>query len=199
MNRFWNRASVAALVSCLTLLYSGCGYCQRARMFYQPPPPANPLGAHVDPLWKIQEANAEASDFVIYQHEFELNGTRLNTAGEDHVKEVAARLNAGQDMQVLVERSMTTAREDTEFKYPVHPNPELDMKRREVIVRSLAVMGVPDAEQRVVVAPSMAEGFKATEAQRSYSQALQGGGQFGRGYGFGGGFFGPFSGFGFGF
>jgi hypothetical protein len=113
----------------------------------------------------------------------------LNTAGEDHLKQVSERLLAGQDFPVVIERSMTTAREDTKYKYPVHPDPELDMKRREVVVRCLLALGVQDADSRVVVAPAFATGFKATEATRAYLNGMSGGmggGMGGMGGGMGG-------------
>ena len=145
-----------------------------------------PLGSISDEIWQRQEHNAEASDFVVYQHEFKLNGIRLNWAGEDHVKQIAMRLQSGQDFPVVIERSVTTAREDTTYKYPVHPNPELDLRRREVIVQALLAMGVTDADERVVVAPAFAQGFKATEAAATYLRGIMGGAGGGGG-GFGGG------------
>ncbi len=176
------RLTTAAL-GLMLLTLGGCGYWKQFRR--QPEPP---LGTISDDIWQMQEHNAEASDFVVYQHEFKLNGIRLNRAGEDHVKQIAERLLAGQDFPVVVERSMTTPREDTEYQYPVHPNPELDMTRREVIVRALVALGVHDADERVVVAPAFATGYKATEAAGAYIRGFQG---YGGGYGggFGGGFF----------
>jgi hypothetical protein len=171
----------AATFSCL-----GCGSWKE--LHRQPEPP---LGTISDSIWQKQETNAEASDFVVYQHEFKLNQARLNMAGEDHLKQVAERLLAGQDFQVLVERSMTTPRENTTYKYPVHPNPELDMKRREVVVHALTTLGVSDADQRVVVAPALTPGYKATESAASYQRGMMMGGGWGGGFGggFGGGGF----------
>ncbi len=154
------------LVSASLLLLAATG-CQGWGTWFRDPAPA-PLGALSDPIWRNQEANAERSDFVIYQHEFQGNTEWLNTGGEDHVKQIAYRLLNGQDAQVLVERSMSSPREDTEFKYPVHPNPELDMQRRDIVVRSLAAMGVADADQRVVVSPALTPGFTADEAESAY-------------------------------
>lgn len=153
-----------------------------------------PLGTLSDPIWQNQESNAEHSDFVIHQHEFTGNTEVLNTAGEDHVKQIAARLLSGQDAQVLVERSMTSARPDTEYKYRVHPNPELDMRRREIVVRSLSAMGIADAAERVVVSPALTPGITADEAESAYRSGIGAsswaspGGGFG-GFMFGGGFF----------
>jgi len=193
---------------------SGCARHQRTA--YVAPAPAAPLGTVIDQVDQIQEANAENSDFVIYEHEFELGTDRLNVAGKDHVKQIAARLpqfidpsqptDPQQDGRfVLVERSKTTIDENSEFEYPVNPNPQLDMQRREVVARSLAAMGISDAEQRVVVSHALTPGQKGTEADRDYQQAISGGGMGGFGGGFGGfgggmgGFGGGFGGFGGGF
>jgi len=152
-----------------------------------------PLGVLSDDIWQIQEHNAEASDFVIYQHEFKLNDTRLNTSGEDHVKQIAERVLSGQDFPIVIERSMTSVGPESTYQYPVHPNPKLDMRRRQLVAIALEKMGVPGADQRVVVAPAFAEGFEAGEAINAYSRGLStrgaGGGFGGGAAGGGGGFF----------
>jgi hypothetical protein len=125
-----------------------------------------------DEIWRRQAAGASASDFVIYQNEFELNGTRLNLAGEDHLRSIAARLHCGQPVPVVIERSMTSERPDSEFHYPVNANPELDMKRRTAVVKCLIAMGISQAEHCVVVAPAMAEGYTATEAVAAYYEGV---------------------------
>lgn len=177
------RLRVSLAVAALLLL-AATG-CQRWSQFTDPAPA--PLGTLSDPIWRNQEANAERSDFVVYQHEFQGNTEFLNTDGEDHVKQVAARLLRGQDAQVLIERSMTSAREDTEFGYRVHPNPELDMRRREIVARSLAAMGIADAYERVVVSPALTPGFTADEAESAYRTGIGVSG-FGTPYGGFGGF-----------
>lgn len=175
-----------AIASILCVAAVALQGCQSPRPIERVPPPA-PLGALSDPIWQNQEANAEASDFVVHQHEFKRDAEWLNTAGEDHVKRIAVRLAEGQDATVVVERSMMSPRPNTEYGYPVHPHPELDMRRREIIVRSLAVMGVADADERVMVAPAMTPGYTSGEAQSSYARgmAADGGGASGMG-GFGG-------------
>lgn len=184
-------AAACGIAAALPLLAGCCTGDCAAR--YKSPGIA-PLGAQSDAIWQRQEANAEASDYVVYQHEFEMNGVRLNTDGEDHIRQIAARLRCHADMPVVVERSMTKVRPQTEFKYPVHPDPELDMQRRDVIVRLLLAMGIADAEQRVMVAPALAEGQNATEAGRSYYQGLNRGGYGSGNSGFGGAWFGGASG-----
>lgn len=158
------------------------------------PPPAM-LGSEVDQLMSQQERNAEASKFVIPIHEFELNrptpdgrerGWRLNESGEDHVKQIAARLRQGHEFQVVIERSQTSALSDTEFEYPVHFNEDLDWKRRAIVVAALERLGIPDADQRVVAAPFAAEGITASEAVRAYTRVVGANNQNGGGGGGGG-------------
>jgi uncharacterized membrane protein YgcG len=199
MKRTLPTPAMAMLLIVAVTCTSGCGYFRRAKMLYQKPASPATLGTLSDPIFSNQESNAEALDFIVYQHEFVMDATRLNDAGQDHIKQIAARILDGQDMLVMVERSRTSVKEGTEYKYPVHLNPELDMKRREVLVRSLAVMGVEDADDRVVVAPVLRPGYKATEATQAYQRGMSlfGGGGFGGGGFGGGGFGGGFGGGGF--
>jgi hypothetical protein len=205
MNRRHFLSSLASGACCaLAVSSTGC-YMQRASMFFQPQSVAPPLGTLSDPTWKTMEDNAEPSKFIVHQHEFTLNTTRLNTAGEDHVKQIAARLLAGQNFPVLIERSDTSAREATEFKYPVHVNAELDMKRREMVAQALLAMGVADANQRTMISPKIGRGFIDNEAERAYYRSFFSNnfntGAFGNGFGGFGGFgsFGGMGGFGGGF
>lgn len=170
------------------------------------PEPPRTLGLFNEEIYEVQQRNAEASKLMVYSHEFQLNdenhpGFRLNSYGEDHVKQLAANLHTDTSGQIMiyVERSRTSSRPDTEFEYPVHFNEELDRKRREVVVASLTALGVLDAEQRVIIAPAFAEGLPGENAarayQRGYSNRGNMGGGFGGGFGgrggggFGGGFF----------
>lgn len=169
------------------------------RSRYRTPATPPTLGAIVDDINQRQEANAERSDFVIYQHEFTIDTDQLNDAGMDHVKQIAARLPHHHDFIVIVERSLTSVREDSEYKYPVNRNAGLDMARRDVIVRALTAMGIRDAEDRVVISHAFAPGQKAIETERDYNQALGGYGGYGGGFGGFGGGFGAFGGLGGGF
>jgi len=186
-------------------LLAGCGLsvgCHEHGVAVRPP---QPLGTRINEIFQTQEENAEAAKYVIYMHEFELNeppragrarGWRLNDYGEDHVKQIAVNIKRGDAYPIVVERNQTSAKQDTEYKYPVHFNEELDRQRRDVVVAALEALGVPDAQALVVVAPAAAEGYSGVEAARTYQQGLnqQGfGGSFGGG-GFGGGF-GGFGGF----
>lgn len=191
-------AATAALLLCAALS-TGCRHYYQARALYQPPPAVAPLGTVSQPIWQSQEARAEASDFVVYQHSWGYQSTQLNSCGMNHLTQIAARLQYCPDLPVIVEpTNMADRPETTEFDYPVHPDPELDLRRREVVVLALEHMGVPNAEKRVVVAPALAWPANAVEATQAYNQGLSGAGAFGGGGGgFGGGGFGG-GGFGFG-
>ncbi len=179
---------------------SGCGG-HGSRIL---PPPPKPLGAEIDQMNQTMEVNAEAAKFIVYMHEFEINdpqpdgsnvgGIRLNAYGEDHLKQIAYKLKRGAPFPVVVERSQTSIKPGTQYEYPIHFNDELDARRREVVVSSLIALGIPNAEEVVVVAPSFAEGITASEAARAYNNSLRGTqGSFG---GNAGSFFGGFGGFG---
>jgi uncharacterized membrane protein YgcG len=184
-----------------SLLGSGLLGCAGHQPYVDPPPP---LGSDIDPVFKLQEEDAEASKYVVYMHEFELNksnpdgtnsgGWRLNGYGEDHLQQIAVNIKAGHGYPIVVERSQTSSIEGTEYGYPVHFNDELDATRREVVVASLEALGVSDADSLVIVAPAFAEGYSGGEAARAYTRGLSGrgggGGGFGGGFGGGGGGFG---------
>jgi len=153
--------------------------CQESWRQYYQRPVAPPLGTISDSVWRCQEANAERSDFLVYEHEFVPQGEFLNEDGQDHVTQIAARLAAGQDAQIMVQRSCSSPDPATKYQYPVHRNSELDMQRREIVVRSLVAMGIGDAEMRVVVAPLPVPNYKAGEVAASYGSGAQGGSGFG--------------------
>lgn len=155
-----------------------------------------PIGTISDSIWQQQEENAEASDFVIYEHEWVGNSTQLNAAGMEHVKQIAARATEV-PFPVLVERSSMSAEPGTRHGFPVNGQEDLDLHRREFIVHALGEMGVQESDTRVVVSPALTPGFQDFEAERAYNRGfsdynnggtgLTGGGGFG-GFG-GGGFF----------
>jgi hypothetical protein len=174
------RHLAAAIGISLSCISASCCY-KIARVDYVTGvAPPNPLGYAVDPVMQIQETNGEASDFVIYDHEFVGDTVRLNTAGEDHVKEIAVRVPET-PFPIVIERSMSSSRPGDKYHFPVHPNPALDDARRALVVQVLLAMGVADAEERTVVAPAIAEGFDSIEAERAYYRGLSGSGVGGRG------------------
>lgn len=186
-----NRARLMPVATCglLALLTVGC--CKDKCAYMQPLEPA-PLGTISDQVWRAQETNAEASDFVIHEHEFNGNTSRLNSAGESHVRQVAARMDET-PFPVIIELSSMSRREGTKHGFPVHGDPELDQRRRELIVHTLTALGAQDVDNRVIVGPALAPGFEQSEAETAYYQGINGGsnsgGGGGRGRGgFGGGF-----------
>ncbi len=170
------RQTLTTFVATAALLLALNG-CKHDANYVGAYPPAS-LGTISDPIWERQEANAEASDFVVHEHEFVANTTTLNAAGEVHVKQIAARI-ANVPFPVAVEPSSMTVREGTKHEFPIHGNLALDMNRREIVVRSLTALGVEDAEQRVVVAPPIAPGFEYPEAERAYTNGFS---SYGRSY-----------------
>src|ERR1700722_1914224 len=171
---------------------ASCGSPNWQGLFRAPPPPS-PIGTINDQYWTQQETNGEAWKNIVFQHEFKKNGVRLNWAGEDHVKQIAAQIQRNPEFPVVIERSTMSADPTDKYKFPVNLNPELDMKRREVVVQALIALGVPNASERVVVGPDFTAGMTEQQAQSAYYRSTfnYGTGMFGGGFGgFGGvGFF----------
>jgi hypothetical protein len=187
-----NRARLMSAATCglLSLLTVGC--CKDKCAYMQPMDPV-PLGCISDQAWKLQEANAEASDFVIHEHEFNGNTSQLNALGESHVRQVAARMQET-SFPVIIEQSSMSKRDSDEHGFPVHGDPALDQRRREVLVHTLIELGAKDVENKVVVAPALTPGYELIEGEAAYYQGLRGfrrnlnqGGGGGAGGGLGGG------------
>jgi len=137
-----------------------------------------PLGAVTDAFWETQQTNAEAADFIFYEHEFVGDTAKLTPAAIRHLEQVALRL------------------EHVPFPVVVEPVPNradlaLDRLRKRTIIEQLGRLGMPSAEKRVVIADPFAEGFTAVEGESAYGSTLGGGFEGGAGRRFGGtgGFF----------
>ena len=147
-----------------------------------------PLGSISDPIWQAQEEHAEASDFVVYEHEWVGNSSRLNSAGKEHVKQIAFRA-AATPFPIIVERSSMSVDPESQHGFPVNGHEALDLERRNLVAAALMDMGVADAETRVLVAPALTPGFQEFEGEAAYTRGFSDNGGFGAGFGsFGGGF-----------
>jgi hypothetical protein len=131
----------------------GCG-CGHWRELFQPTTCPAVTGTYTRQLFDQQAAKAEADDFVIYKNEWYMGGTALGPFGSYHVTEIVRRL-AEVPFPVVIQ--------------PQIGDPAVDLARRDVVVRALAQAGVPDADQRVIIAYPQAEGLYADiQAQRTY-------------------------------
>lgn len=137
-----------------------------------------PLGQVTDSFWETQQTNAEAADFIFYDHEFRGHTAELSPGAKRHLEQVAMRLEHV-PFPVVIEQSLHNER------------PEVDQARRQQIVEQLARMGVVNVEERVVVANAFPEGYTGYEAEGSYYNAINGsfGGGAGRRFGGTGGFY----------
>jgi hypothetical protein len=129
-----------------------------------------PLGQVTDAHWETMQTNAEAADFIFFDHEFVGDTAELAPGAKRHLEQVALRLEHT-PFPVVIEESTLSDK------------PELDQLRRRVIVEQLARLGVTDIDKRVVVSSAFAEGFTSVEGERAYYQTLIQ--QFGRGGGVG--------------
>ena len=134
-----------------------------------------PLGQVTDAFWETQQTNAEAADFIFYDHEFVGNTAVLAPGAKRHLESVALR-SEHVPFPIVIEQTTHNAR------------PELDYARRTTIVEQLNRMGVLNADQRVIIANAFPRGYSSLEAESAYFRTL--------GLGFGGGSGRRFGGFG---
>lgn len=177
LRRMATGLSTAALI---TGLAAGCSQTNKGIHMGDITP--NPLGTHIDPMLQTQETNAEASDFVIHEHEWNGESAQLNAAGLDHFNRIRQRAETV-PFPIVVQPSSMSVDPNSLYGYPVNGNSQLDLARRQAVVAALAQTGMPGAESRVIVAPALTPGFEGFEAQQAYQRGLSG-----RGNGFGGGF-----------
>ncbi|MEX0702676.1 MAG: hypothetical protein WD069_11320 [Planctomycetales bacterium] len=129
-------------------------------------PDQYPLGSVNRAHYHTMEANAEAADFIMHDHEFVGYTAELTPYGKDHVLEIAARMRSA-PFPVIIERVENNA------------DPELDAHRRRIIAQVLADMGNPDADQRTIVAPAYGKGLNSQEAEADYYRFIYTRGNFG--------------------
>ncbi|HOA50707.1 MAG: hypothetical protein WBH86_11240 [Thermogutta sp.] len=138
-----------------------------------------PLGQVTDAHWETMQTNAEAADFIFYDHEFVGETAELTPLGRKHLLSVALRLEHV-PFPIVVEES------------PRGENPQLDESRRQTIINQLAQLGLDRTmvEARTVVAPAFTEGLSAIEGEAAYYRTLMDGnygvgsyGSLGRGFG----------------
>ena len=132
-----------------------------------------PLGQVTDSFWETQQTNAEAADFIFYDHEFRGSTAQLAPGGKKHLQQIALRLEHV-PFPVVIEES------------PHNAQPELDQQRRQTIVEQLGRLGLPNAEERVVVANAFPEGYTGIESEASYYNVLSNSFNGGAGRRFGG-------------
>lgn len=119
------------------------------------------VGATTDAFWATQQTNAEAADFIFFDHEFEGNTAMLTSGAKKKLMSVALRLEHV-PFPIVIEESLHDRR------------PQLDVARLRTVVEQLARLGVEDAERRVIIAPAFAEGVSAVEGEAAYHRVLSG-------------------------
>jgi hypothetical protein len=152
--------SLAVTVACLLTI--GCHHYSGVPKEQQLGPPYDrpfPVGQVTDAHWETQQANAEAADFIFYDHEFEGTTARLTPGGRKHLWQIALRLEHV-PFPVVIEAS------------PGDRNPQLDAARRGEVLAQLAQLGVQTAEPRVIIAPAFGEGLMAVEGEAAYYSVI---------------------------
>ena len=118
-----------------------------------------PLGQASDAFWETQQTNAEAADFIFYDHEFVGDTAQLTPLAKRHLEQVAKRLEHVPFPIVIEETTLD-------------PKNGLDQARRQKIIEQLARLGLPNAEERVVLSNAFPEGLTSIEAASAYSYGV---------------------------
>ena len=132
-----------------------------------------PLGQVSDSHWEIQQTNAEAADFIFYDHEFKGNTAELGPGAKKHLMQVALRLEHVPFPVVIEESPGSHSPTETARRQA------LDQARRQTVVEQLGRLGAGNIEERVIVANAFPEGYTGIESEGSYYNVI--------GSGFGGG------------
>lgn len=163
----WRKALLASM-PLLSFWLSGCasgpcgtgcgGGCGTGGLFGNKPPVYCPQsnGTSVHAAIDMQRSKADLDHFVIYNHEWYMDGTELGPYGMAHLETLARRLPESVH-PVMIQPSM---------------NPPLDMRRQMEIVDMLAKNGITDAAMRVIVGHPQALDLDGNESPRIYRQEL---------------------------
>ena len=182
-------APVALAAACLLI---GCAETQQSHKGYGGPPygPPHdrpfPVGQVTDSHWETQQTNAEAADFIFYDHEFRYDTTRhvetaqLSPLAKKKLEQVALRLEHV-PFPVIIEE---LPRNHDDAKN--HEKGLLEHARRKTIVEQLNRLGITNADERVVISNAFPEGITGVEAEQSYSNIIGGTFNGGTGRRFGG-------------
>ena len=133
----------------LATLLAGCQSDSWFLADHNPPgPPLVPNGTSIDTYTTIEAQKAEADHFVMYDCEWYMGGELLGPAGSVHATQIAKRL-PDTAMPVIIQTTFDR---------------ELDAARRLVMIKFLAESGIANADSRVVIGFSDAEGLYGEEA-----------------------------------
>lgn len=144
-----------AACALLCLVSTGCGGWSIWNLRSMAIPEVYPLGSTVRAHYHTMHTNGEASDFILYRHDFQESSAYLTPAGKDRLLEIAARMRSA-PFPVIVERGLN------------NDDPELDELRRRLVSSVLTDLGNSDAEQRVFVSQAYDPGINSMEAETDY-------------------------------
>ena len=152
----------AVILGCLTAV--GCHSLSGVPKEQTLGPPYDhpfPLGQVTDSHWETQQTNAEAADFIFYDHEFEGTTARLTPGGRKHLLQVALRLEHV-PFPIVIEET------------PGESAAGVDSARRREVIGQLTQLGIQAVDPRVVIGPAFPEGLSAIEGEAAYYSTLQG-------------------------
>jgi hypothetical protein len=138
-------------VVCLAGLISfGCAApsTQKTADLSAPPAPRMQWARNKQTADKAGEPRPQ--DLVIREHRFVSHSAELNLDGEDQVQRIANALR-GTLAKITIEPSNGTPALTAAMSETATESSKLDLQRRQYVIQKLLSLGIPDAEERVVL------------------------------------------------
>ena len=142
------KATISRLSLALALLATSAVGCQQTSYTTGTTQSPQPLGAVIDPHIHAMVTNAQASDFIIYQHEFIGSTVQLTSEGQNHLKQIARRL-CETPFPVLIEP--VTFRPFENHMYEEKEFTDMNRERRELLELDRARRETADADRRAEI------------------------------------------------
>ncbi len=145
-----NRGWVVCIVA---LIGSGCAAPSGPQTADLTTPPAPRLEWKRSQQIAAKPGEPVAQDLVIREHRFVSHSPELNLDGEDQIQRIVTALRHSR-AKIRIESSggapiLAAALSDT-----ADESSKLDVQRRQYVIQKLLSLGIPDAEERVVLEPS---------------------------------------------
>lgn len=140
-------------VVCVAALFgTGCASSQGPQTADLTAPPAPRLEWKRSAQTAAKVGQPQAQDLVIREHRFVSHSAELNLDGEDQIQRLAKALRET-PAKITIESSNGLKMLAASMTDTAKDISKLDLQRRQYVIQQLLSLGIPDAEERVVLEP----------------------------------------------
>lgn len=140
-------------VIAIALFGTGCASAPGPSTADLTAPPSPRLEWKRTPQTASKSSAPRAQDLIIREHRFVSHSPELNLDGEDQIQRILAALK-NSHAKIVIESCNGTPILPTALADNVHESSKLDVQRRQYVIQKLLSLGIPDAEERVVLEPA---------------------------------------------